>query len=982
MPSAHQRPTYVSGKWEVDLTRRELRAEGKHVPIGGRAFEIVEVMVLSAGHLVTKDELIDRVWHGVIVEENALQAQISAIRKSFGADRELLQTVSRRGYRLLGTWTACDSNRPVEASIDLDTEHPSLRSLGSNLAAPTSRLVGRETAVTQLRELVSANRAVTLTGTGGIGKTSLALEVARSLLPSFDGEGWFIELNALSDPSLVPSAVARILGLSPGGDIVSSVSIARALGKMRLLLVIDNCEHLVEAIADLVETILRMCPNVSILTTSREVLRIDGEYVFRVPPLDVPAPALVERESIASHSAVQLFVARTAALNSDLSSSQQDFSAVADICRRLDGIPLAIEFAAARAATLGLQEVAERLSDRFNLLTSGRRTSFPRHRTLRAALDWSYELLPPVEQRLLRHLAVFAGGFTIDAANAVFGTGQEEVMDTADRLANLVGKSLVALDSSATEGRWRLLETIRAYAFEKLSECGEANQARGNHAHYFERLVSAAASSSRSRLAKADLDRLGIEIDNVRAALDWSFATSGDAIAGVSLTAGYTAVWLHFALMVECRERVQRALEFPGQIAPSARLQMLVALGAALLFTMEPVGVIKTVLAESLELAEELDDVDALLRTLWTLWALHLNIGECFVAKAVTDRFAVAARRTENEATVCVADRLLANTLQYGGKQPEARQLLESVLERYVASNDQHHIAQFHYDQRVLARTMLGRTLWMQGDVAAANKVVQQSFNEARKGHQLSLLYPLGWGVFPISLLTGELLAAEQSLNMLIDLAARYNTAFWKMLGRCLEAKLSIARGEYETAHAWLSVGLEECERTGWTICFPEFLGALAEASGGLGHVGSALATIDRAIARATDGGECWYLPELHRIKGELLVLEAGASHGGASAEQCFLEAMQISEAQAALFWELRAALSLARLKANRGDPSCARTILEPIYVRFSKQAETSDLRAAASILKAVGSTLVLGGTRSAGFPIGRQTPLSRPIHP
>ena len=294
MPSAHQRPTYVSGKWEVDLTRRELRAEGKHVPIGGRAFEIVEVLVLSAGHLVTKDELIDRVWHGVIVEENALQAQISAIRKSFGADRELLRTVSRRGYRLLGTWTACDSNRPVEASIDLDTEHPSLRSLGSNLAAPTSRLVGRETAVTQLHELVSANRAVTLTGTGGIGKTSIALEVARSLLPSFDGEGWFIELNALSDPSLVPSAVARILGLSPGGDIVSSVSIARALGKMRLLLVIDNCEHLVEAIADLVETILRMCPNVSILTTSREVLRIDGEYVFRVPPLDVPAPALVE----------------------------------------------------------------------------------------------------------------------------------------------------------------------------------------------------------------------------------------------------------------------------------------------------------------------------------------------------------------------------------------------------------------------------------------------------------------------------------------------------------------------------------------------------------------------------------------------------------------------------------------------------------------------------------------------------------------
>ena len=274
MPSVPNGSIYASGKWEIDLIRRELRAGGKHVPIGGRAFEIIAVLVLSAGQLVTKDELIERVWEGLVVEENALQVHISAIRKSFGADRELLQTVSRRGYRLLGTWTARDAARSVEASIDLDTEHPSLRSLGSNLAAPTSSLVGRESAVKQLQELVSTNRTVTLTGTGGIGKTSLALEVARSLLPSFDGGGWFVELNALSDPSLVPSAVARILGLSPGGDVVSPASIARAIGKMKLLLVVDNCEHLVEAIAVLVETILRICPKVSVLATSREVLRL------------------------------------------------------------------------------------------------------------------------------------------------------------------------------------------------------------------------------------------------------------------------------------------------------------------------------------------------------------------------------------------------------------------------------------------------------------------------------------------------------------------------------------------------------------------------------------------------------------------------------------------------------------------------------------------------------------------------------------
>jgi tetratricopeptide (TPR) repeat protein len=337
------------------------------------------------------------------------------------------------------------------------------------------------------------------------------------------------------------------------------------------------------------------------------------------------------------------------------------------------------------------------------------------------------------------------------------------------------------------------------------------------------------------------------------------------------------------------------------------------------------------------------------------LWALHFNIGECLVAKAVTDRFANAARRTDNRATLSVADRLLANTLQYGGKQPEARRLLNRVLERYVAPNDQQHISQFHYDQRVLARTMLSRTLWMQGDVAAGKKIAQQSLTEARTGHQLSLLYPLGWAVFPINLQTGDLIAAEHSLKMLVELAARYNTAFWKMLGRCLEAKLFIVRGEFEAGHAGLNTALEECERTGWTICYPEFLGALAEASAGMGHAGSALATIDRAIARATDGGECWYLPELHRIKGELLVLETG----GERAEQCFQQAIKISKAQGALFWELRGALSLARLNVSRGDAISARAALEPIYARFSKEVETSDLRAAALTLKGAGSTLV-----------------------
>jgi predicted ATPase/DNA-binding winged helix-turn-helix (wHTH) protein len=500
MPSVQQRPIYSSGKWEVDLARRELRAFGKIVPVGGRAFDVLEVLVQSAGQLVTKDQLIDRVWGCAIIEENTIQAQICAIRKSFGPDRELLQTVSRRGYRLLGTWTTRECDRSA-ASIDLDTEQTSVLRLGSNLPVSTSALVGREIAVGQLQDLVSPNRLVTLAGPGGIRKTSLSLELARGLLPSFDGEICLVELNALRDPGRVPSAVGRILGLSPGDDL-SSASIAHAIGKRRLLLVIDNCEHLLEATAALVGTILKICPNVSVLATSREALRVDGEHVYRVPALDVPAQDLVERESIMSHSAVRLFVAHIAALKSDLLLNRQD------------------------------------------------------------------------------------------------------------HLADLVGKLLVALDSFATEGRWRLLETIRVYALEKLAERGEAGQAMRNHAHYFERLVSAAASPSGSRISRCDFDRLGREIENVRAALDWSFAESGDPTTGVSLASGYTAVWLH--LMAECRDRLQRALAFSEarQFRPRERLQMLIALGGALIFTMEPIAEIKAVLAEALGFAESLDDVN------------------------------------------------------------------------------------------------------------------------------------------------------------------------------------------------------------------------------------------------------------------------------------------------------------------------------------------------------------------------------------
>ncbi len=536
MPELDRHLVYESGGWEMDLARRELRMRGVPVPLGGRAFQIFAALVQSAGELITRDELMARVWPGAIVEENTLAVHISAVRKALGSDRATLRTSFGRGYRLVGNWTI-RKKRTMADPVVLDPTRMLVQAAQTNLPATTSEIIGRIAAVQQLQEFLSAYRMITLTGPGGIGKTVLALEVTRSLFGAFHGDCWLVDLVSLSDPGRVPSTVASVLGLKLGSEETSAESAARAIGGRRLLLVLDNCEHFIDAAAKLADAIQRTCPHAYVLATSREVLRIEGEHVYRVPPLDVPPRHEEEAGSILGHSAVQLFMARARASGSDFSSYQANLRVIAAICRRLDGIPLAIEFAAARAAMLGPELVLSRLDERFGLLTGGRRTALPRHQTLRATLDWSYDLLPGPERCLLRRLGVFAAGFTLEAATAVMSDQGCTESALLVQIANLVAKSLVTLDGLAPTGRWRLLETLRAYALEKLAESGETEQAARRCAEFFRDLVGPAMHGSPVLCTVEDMARHGREIDNVRAALDWSFSPVGDVAIGVALTA-------------------------------------------------------------------------------------------------------------------------------------------------------------------------------------------------------------------------------------------------------------------------------------------------------------------------------------------------------------------------------------------------------------------------------------------------------------
>jgi predicted ATPase/DNA-binding winged helix-turn-helix (wHTH) protein len=954
VPAQGPRLVYESGEWEVDLARRELRAQGVPVPIGGRALEIIEVLVQSAGELVTKTDLMGRVWPGAIVEDNTLQFHISAIRKAFGPDRGMLKTASGRGYRLLGEWTIRQESTSSVDSTGLEPVR-SAAPFQTNLPAAASDLVGRAVAVQHLRDLLSAYRVVTLTGPGGIGKTRLALEVARGVFPGFQGDVRLIELASLSDPGLVPSTVTGGLGLKLGGDEISAESVARAIGPRKLLLVLDNCEHVIGAAAKLAETVVRLCPRTTILATSREILKIEGEHVYRVPPLNVP-PRHEEPGNILAHSAVQLFIAATKALNSDFSPDRENLPAIAAICRRLDGIPLAIDFAATHVATLGLQQVAAGLDDRLGMLTVGRRTALPRHRTLRATLDWSYDLLPEPERCLLRHMAIFIGGFTLEAATAVMRDSGSDASTVVNGIASLVAKSLVTLDGSAPAGRWRLLEAIRAYGLEKLAASDEAEQVARRHAEFFRDFVAPAPASALQPTTER-LARYVRELDNVRAALDWSFSPIGDSAIGIVLTAAYVPVWLHLSLMAECHERAERALdrlETGSSLSASVRTHLHIALGTALLQSTGVEERIGVVLAKALEIAETHDDLDAQLRALWAMWSYQYNIGEHRASQPFAEKFARIASRKGDPADALVGDRLIGITMHYAGNQAAARHYLERVLDLYIPPGDQRHTMWFHYDQRIVARLMLARVLCLQGFVDQAKHCARTSLDEAQATDQtVTLRYVLGWAVCPISLMTGDFAAADRSVAMMIDLAARHHLPFWNTVGRSLEGTLLIRRGDFATGSVLLRAALDR-------INYADLLGVLAEGLAGLGRLGEALATIEEALERSDRAGQLWCLAELLRIKGELLLQEAG-DQSVSAAEGCLYRASEVAREQGALFWELRAAMSLARLRVRQDRPDDAQHVLAPVYDRFTEGFDTADLRSARAMLESLPHRAGLG---------------------
>ncbi len=455
-----------------------------------------------------------------------------------------------------------------------------LPTIAHNLPIQLTPFIGRAAALAAVQRLLAEERLVTLTGSGGTGKTRLALQAAAESLDRFPAGVWAVELAALTDPALLAQTVATVLGVHSEAGQSPEAGLIAHLQAQTTLLLLDNCEHLLAACAALVDRLLATCPGVTILASSREPLGLPGEVVYRVPSLGLPPAGVADPTGLAAVESVRLFLDRVQAVQPHFRLTAENAAAVAQICRRLDGIPLAIELAAARVRLLPVEGIAARLDDRFRLLTGGSRTALPRQQTLRALIDWSYDLLPAEERHLLRALSVFAGGFTAEAAATVAAPDVLPDAPFADTLQQLVNKSLVLLETEADgRPRYSLLETIRQYARDRLAEAGEAAATRTRHRDWFLALAEEAEAPIREQQAVHWLNRIEREHDNLRAALEWSHDAPDGLEAELRLAGALQSFWLRRGYWIEGRGWLEAALDRPGPATPAARAKALEGAG-------------------------------------------------------------------------------------------------------------------------------------------------------------------------------------------------------------------------------------------------------------------------------------------------------------------------------------------------------------------------------------------------------------------
>jgi predicted ATPase/DNA-binding winged helix-turn-helix (wHTH) protein len=654
------------GGFELQAAERRLLAEGQPVALGARAFNLLVVLAERAGKLVSKDELLDLVWPNLVVEENNIQVQVSTLRKLLGAGA--IATVPGYGYRF-----TLDLTREVaEPRLPAATE-------AHNLPRQVTSFVGRAHALAEIKASIGKTRLLTLVGLGGIGKSRLAVEAAASLMADYVDGVWLVELAPLTDPRLVPQAVASVLGVREVAGRPVVEALLNSIKDRQLLLIIDCCEHLLEACAKLAGQLLEAGARLKILATSRERLNVAGEATYTVQSLAVPdAHQSMALEALKKYDAVHLFTDRALAAHPAFQLTDHNAAGVADICRRVEGIPLAIELAAARLRGMSVESLAERLSDRFRLLTRGDPTAAPRQRTLRALIDWSYDLLSEHERALLRRLAVFAGGWTLEAAEAVASADEVAAVDVLDVLTDLIEKSLVVMDADG--GRYRLLDTVREYARERLDESGEGDDTHARHLAFYLALVDDLDNRIRDPEFGARLTRLYLELENFLVAHAWCDRAPNGGQLGLRLVRWLWNSWAHHGLAEVVHRVTAEALSRPGAAERNSwRCGALASAGHACFF-LGRFEEARGYLEELLSIAQDIGDTGHVGRAHEHLGMVLQAVGQASTARPHFQQNLAIARALGDERRLFSALNSMAELQRGEGELDAAESLYQEAL--------------------------------------------------------------------------------------------------------------------------------------------------------------------------------------------------------------------------------------------------------------------------------------------------------------
>jgi predicted ATPase/DNA-binding winged helix-turn-helix (wHTH) protein len=932
LPSAFR---ILFGPFELNVTERSLKKGDEIIPLGARAFDILIALIDRAGEIVSKGELIKRVWPDVTVEEGSLRVHLSALRKALGDGQfghKYITNVKGRGYSFVS---------PVSRQAAEDHRASSFARL-SNLPPALSRMIGRDDAVLELRARLQTERFITILGGGGIGKTTVALAVGHAALTGFEDAVFFVDISTLRDKEQVISAIASAIGqaaqfANPEEELFNFFR------RRKALLVLDSCEHVIEKTAEVADRIFRLAPDVHVLATSREALRIGGEHVFRLPSLDCPPEQPTQTAAeVLSYPAARLFVERVRARGNDFWLGNDEAPLVAEICRKLDGIALAIELAAGRAAVFGVRDIATRLGSRLDLLKFGRRTATPRHQTLRATLDWSHDHLSEVERVVLRRMAIFRGRFALEAVLAVAEEGIGRT-DITDAVGNLVDKSLIEPRIDSPEASYRLLDTTRSYAFEKLVASNEDESVAARHANFsIQLLESNRTDLLKLRSAEAVPNSLQDYLGNVRAALEWSFGPTGCDRTALRLAAAAARLFLSMSLYLECRNWMEKAINrITSDCNPQHQIEIHASFAWSLMFTEGNSKRVRDAFDMALNLAQRYEDARQQLRLIAALSIYSHRMVDVAVTLELALQSEVVAKKTGDPDDAVIADSLLGAAYQLLGDHIRSQKHSERAL-RSPPGLGRFNESEYLLDPRTLALLCITRSQWFTGKLDQALCYAEITIEEAEKSGQMTTLCrSLIWAM-PIYFWVDDLEQVERRLSRLELTAQKHSLEPFRSAALGLKGRYLIRTGQTIDGIQHLRDSLEKLAAQRYAIYVPDLVTALAVSLAEQNSRADAVALLDKSIAVQVDANTALHLPALFLAKGQAFA--SGDKPDIQSAEENFEKAMTFARQQSALSFELRAGLELARTWIERGEVQRAHDLIGPIYGQFTEGFRTPDL--------------------------------------